>query len=146
MITWWTHSRMARNVLVDTSAIYAFVSSGDRFHAQSREIYSELLERGDLLYTTSYVLVESSALIHRRLGFEPLMAFMESIQGVWEILWIYQSTHEQIWDRMKSREGSRLSLVDWSVVVSAEETRSTIFAFDSDFAQEGLTVIPAQTH
>ena len=146
MITWWTHSRMARNVLVDTSAIYAFVSSGDRFHTQSREIYSELLERGDLLYTTSYVLVESSALIHRRLGFEPLMAFMESIQGVWETLWIYQSTHEQIWDRMKSRRGSRLSLVDWSVVVSAEETRSTIFAFDSDFAQEGLTVIPTQTH
>ena len=74
------------------------------------------------------------------------MAFIESIQGVWEILWIYQSTHEQIWDRMKSRGGSRLSLVDWSVVVSAEETRSTIFAFDSDFSQEGLTVIPAQTH
>ena len=42
---------MARNVLVDTSAIYAFVSSGDRFHTQSREIYSELLDRGDLLYT-----------------------------------------------------------------------------------------------
>ena len=136
---------MARNVLVDTSAIYAFVSSGDRFYTQSREIYSELLERGDLLYTTSYVLVESSALIHRRLGFEPLKAFIESIQGVWEILWIGPSTHEQIWDRMKSRGGSGLSLVDWSVVVSAEETRSTIFAFDPDFAQEGLTVIPAQS-
>ena len=54
---------MARNVLVDTSAIYAFVSSGDRFHTQSREIYSELLDRGDLLYTTSYVLESQPATI-----------------------------------------------------------------------------------
>ena len=146
MITWWTHSRMARNILVDTSAIYAFVSAGDRYHTQSREVYSELLERGDQLYTTSYVLVESSALIHRRLGFEALRAFIESIQGGWEILWVYESAHEQIWDRMKAQGGSRLSLVDWSVVISAEETRATIFAFDSDFSQEGLTVIPAQSH
>lgn len=66
---------MVRNILVDTSAIFAIVSPGDRFHTQARDIYLELLERGDQLYTTSYVLVESSALIHRRLGFEPLRTF-----------------------------------------------------------------------
>ncbi len=135
---------MARNILVDTSAIYAIVSLSDRFHAQAREIYSELLERGDRLYITSYVLVESSALIHRRLGSESLRAFIESIQGIWETLWIYQSTHEQLWNRMRAQGDSRLSLVDWSVIVSAENTRSTIFTFDSDFAQKGLTVIPVQ--
>ena len=112
---------MVRNVLVDTSAIYAFVSPDDRFHDQSKEVYTELLERGDQLYTTSYVLVESSALIQRRLGFESLKAFIDSIQGVWEILWIYQSAHEQIWKRMMARGGSRLSLVDWSAVVSAQK-------------------------
>ncbi len=134
---------MVRNILVDTSAIYAFISQSDQFHTQSRETYSEILERGDRLYTTSYVLVEFTALIHRRLGFEPLRAFMESIHGVWETLWIGQSTHGQIWDRMKARGDGRLSLVDWSVIVMAEETRSTIFTFDSDFVREGLTVVPA---
>ena len=49
----------------------------------------------------------------------------------------------QIWDRMKARGDGRLSLVDWSVIVMAEETRSTIFTFDSDFVREGLTVVPA---
>ena len=44
---------------------------------------------------------------------------------------------------MRTRGGARLSLVDWSVIVSSEMTRSAIFAFDSDFSQEGLTVIPA---
>ena len=137
---------MVRNVLIDTSAIYGIVSIGDRFHSQSREIYSELLERGDRLYVTSYVLVESAALIHRRLGFKTLREFMESIEGVWETLWIYQSTHEQIWNRMRDYGDSRLSLVDWSVIISAEVTRSAIFTFDSDFAQQGLTVIPALAH
>ena len=134
---------MVRNILIDTSAILAIVSPGDRFHTQSREIYSELVERGDQLYTNSYVLVESSALIHRRLGFEPLLAFIQSIRGIWATIWIDRFTHEEIWDRMRTRGGARLSLVDWSVIVSSEMTRSAIFAFDSDFSQEGLTVIPA---
>ena len=133
---------MARNILIDTSAIFAIVSPGDRFHSQSRGIYSELLERGDQLFTTSYVLVESSALIHQRLGFEPLRAFIQSIRGVWETILIDRSTHEEIWTRMRTRDGARLSLVDWSVIVSSERTRSAIFAFDSDFYLEGLTVIP----
>ena len=38
---------MVRNILVDTSAIYAFISQSDQFHTQSRETYSEILERGD---------------------------------------------------------------------------------------------------
>ena len=134
---------MVRNILVDTSAIFAIVSPGDRFHTQARDIYLELLERGDQLYTTSYVLVESSALIHRRLGFEPLRTFIQSIRGAWETIWIERSTHEEIWNRMISRGNARLSLVDWSVIVSSERTRSVIFAFDSDFSQEGLAVIPA---
>ena len=134
---------MARNILVDTSAIFALVSPDDRFHTQSRDTFSELVERGDQLYTTSYVLVESSALIHQRLGFEVLRTFIQSVQGVWETVWIDQSTHEEIWDRMRAKDGVRLSLVDWSVIVSAERTRSAIFAFDSDFSLEGLEVIPA---
>ena len=134
---------MVRNILVDTSAIFALLSPDDRFHAQSRDIFSELVERGDQLYTTSYVLVESSALIHRRLGFEVLRLFIQSMHGVWETIWIDRSTHEEIWTRMRAKDGVRLSLVDWSVVVSAERTRSAIFAFDSDFSLEGLEVIPA---
>ncbi len=134
---------MDRNILVDTSAIFALVSPEDKFHAEAQDTFSELVERGDQLYTTSYVLVESSALIHRRLGFEVLRTFIQSIQGVWETIWIDRSTHEEIWNRMRSRDGTRLSLVDWSVIVGSEKTRSAIFAFDSDFSTEGLRVIPA---
>ena len=133
---------MARNVLIDTSAIYAIVSPSDRFHAEASELYSELLERGDRLHTTSYVLLESAALIQRRLGFDRLKMFIESIEGVWQMLWVYPGTHDQIWGRMKAEGNHRLSLVDWSLIVSAETTQSTIFSFDSDFIQRGLRVVP----
>ena len=135
---------MARNIVVDTSAILALASQDDAFHEQARATHLELLEQDDRLFTNSYVLVESSALIHRRLGFEPLREFIRSIQGVWEILWIDRSTHERIWSRMIVQGGARLSLVDHSVILSAADARAAIFTFDSDFVREGLTVVPAQ--
>jgi predicted nucleic acid-binding protein len=138
--------RMVRSVLVDTSAIFAIISAEDRFHTRAEAIYGELLEWGDRLHTTSYVLVEASALVHHRIGFEPLREFIQSIQGLWDIFWVDRVTHEEAWSRMVRRGGGRINFVDWSTIVVAESTRSTIFTFDSDFAQEGLTVIPALQH
>jgi len=139
---WWTLLRMARRILIDTSAIFAIISSTDDFHHQARNTYTDLLDSGEELYATSYILVEASALIHRRLGFEPLRTFIQSIQGVWNILWIDRGIHEEAWKRMAERGGSRLSFVDWSAIVAAEDARLTIFAFDEDFSQEGLVTIP----
>ena len=77
------------------------------------------------------------------MGFEPLKAFIRSIQDVWDIYWVDRITHEEAWNRMTTRGGSRISFVDWSTIVVAENTRSMIFAFDQDFYREGLNVIPA---
>jgi predicted nucleic acid-binding protein len=133
---------MARRLLVDTSAIFAIISSTDQFHSRARDTYTDLLDRGDQLYTTSYILVETSALVHRRLGFQALQAFVQSIQGVWDIFWVDRATHEEAWKRMLERNGARLSFVDWSTIVAAENARAVIFTFDQDFQQEGLIVIP----
>ena len=135
---------MARNIVVDTSSNSCPGFPRRCVHEQARATHLELLEQDDRLFTNSYVLVESSALIHRRLGFEPLREFIRSIQGVWEILWIDRSTHERIWSRMIVQGGARLSLVDHSVILSAADARAAIFTFDSDFVREGLTVVPAQ--
>ena len=135
---------MDREIIIDTSAIFAFLDPDDLFHAQATETYYNLLSNGDRLFTNSYVLVESSALIHRRMGFAALRSFLDSVHGRWDIQWITRSAHDAIWQRMSASGGSRLSFVDWSVIVMAEQTRSAIFTFDSDFASEGLTVIPAR--
>jgi predicted nucleic acid-binding protein len=135
---------MARRILVDTSAIFAIISQADEFHSRASSIYTNLLDRGDRLSTTSYILVETSALVHRRWGFEPLKTFMQPVQNVWDILWLDRVIHEEAWNRMVRREGSQLSFVDWPTIVVAENSRSAIFAFDQDFQKEGLTVIPHQ--
>ena len=135
---------MDRDIIIDTSAIFAHLDPNDLFHARATETYYSLLSDGDRLSTNSYVLVESSALIHRRMGFAALSSFLDSVQGLWEIRWIDRRMHDAIWQRMSASGGSRLSLVDWSVIVMAEQTRAAVFTFDSDFVNEGLTVIPAR--
>ena len=132
------------NIVADTSAILALISPTDQFHLQASEVYRDLLHQGDRILINSYVLAEAASLIHRRLGFDYLQSFIRSIYGGWETRWIDRIAHDEIWSRMESRGGARLSLVDWSVIVTAESTRSAIFTFDSDFALEGLTVIPGQ--
>ncbi len=133
---------MDREFIVDTSAIFAYLDPNDLFHVEAREIYHEFLEQGDRLLANSYVLIESAALIHRRLGFGLLQEFFQSIYERWEIQWIDRRMHDAIWQRMSASSGSRLSLVDWSVIVMAKQTGAAVFTFDSDFAGEGLTVIP----
>ena len=134
-------STMGRMVLIDTSAIFAIISPLDHFHERAAATYSDLLDRGDSLHITSYILVETAALAQRRLGFEPLKKFVQSIQGVIDIYWIDRVAHEEAWRRMVQHGGGRISLVDWSTIVVAEQTRSIIFAFDQDFSSQGLQVI-----
>lgn len=133
---------MPKTIILDTSAIYALISSSDRFHAEANVVYADLVDGGDDLRTTSYILVEVAALVHRRLGFQPLREFVDSIPGVLDVMWIDRVTHEEAWRRMVGRGGAQLSFVDWSTVVAAENTRSTIFTFDRDFTREGLSVVP----
>ena len=133
---------MGRRVLIDTSAIFAIISPLDRFHDRAAATYGNLLDQGDRLYITSYIIVETAALVQRRLGFETLRTFIQSIQGIIDILWIDRVSHEEAWRRMMERGGTRISLVDWSTIVVAEQTRAAIFAFDQDFASQGVPVLP----
>lgn len=141
MITWRMLYSMARQVLVDTSAIFAIISPLDQFHERAAATYTDLLDQGDSLYLTSYVLVETAALVQRRLGFEPLKLFVQAMQGNMDVIWIDRLAHEEAWRRMVQQGGNRISLVDWSTVVVAEQTRSIIFAFDQDFSTLGLQVL-----
>ena len=132
---------MNDRVLVDTSAFYALVSSGDEFHQQASATYADLLDRRVSLYTTSYVLVECMALVHRRLGFSTLQVFVNSIRDFVTVLWVDANNHWSSWDAMNERQGTRLSFVDWTTLMMAKLLDAKVFAFDDDFALEGLDVL-----
>ena len=130
-------------VVVDTSAFYALVSSTDAFHIEAKSSYGRLLDWEWELWTTSYILVEMSALAHHRLGFEPLKTFMETVMsGIVHVLWVENTIHSEAWRRMVRRQGREFSLVDWTTMVVAERLQASVFTFDRGFRQEGMLVFP----
>jgi len=130
-------------VVQDTSAFYALVSSTDAFHFEAKSSYERLLDWEWELWTTSYILVEMSALTYHRLGFEPLKTFMETIvSGIVHVLWIENTIHSEAWRRMMRRQGREFSLVDWTTMVVAERLRASVLTFDQGFRQEGIRIFP----
>ncbi len=129
-------------VLLDTSALYALISSSDDYHTQAEEEYRSLLAAETELWVTSYVLVEFSALVHHRLGFVPLRVFMESTHDVHDTVWVDSELHTEAWNELLARSGSGLNFVDWTTAVSARRLGAHVFTFDSGFTREGVSVIP----
>ena len=130
-------------MLIDTSALYALRSESDLFHRQADAVYRLLESSTQELSTTSYALVETVALLHRRLGFDVVLEFSEWLrESNIEVIWIDERMHEAAWERFMERRGSGLSFVDWTIVVASREISAAVFTFDSDFADEGLAVIP----
>lgn len=129
------------HVLLDTSALYALISRTDEFHPRAQATYQDLLAGGARLWITSYVLVEFGALVHHRLGFEPIRSFVEATQDVYETLWIDSELHSQAWVQFETRKGEGLNFVDWTTLMSARRIGATIFTFDSGFDREGAEVV-----
>ena len=136
--------QFTKRIVVDTPAFYALVSSTDSSHAQARSSYERLLDWEWEIWTTSYILVETSNLIHLRLGFEPLKTFLETALRFTQILWIEESILREAWKRMTERHGQEFDLIDWTTIVAAEKLRASIFTFQEDFRKEGIRIFPHQ--
>ena len=65
-------------MLINTSALYAHLSQIPTcFHLRASDAYQRLKDTNPELWLTSYTLVETVALLHRRLGFEVVSEFSE---------------------------------------------------------------------
>ena len=133
---------MNDRVLIDTSAFYAIVSDADIFHQRAVHTYIWLIDRRAELYTTSYILLEATALIHRRLGFQTLTNFMDVVRDDVNVLWVDRRAHWRGWELLRERTGRALSFVDCVTIVVAQSLNTKLFAFDEDFSREGLPVLP----
>ena len=130
---------------VDSSAFYAYLDARDGHHPSARIALPELIEARDDLVTHNYVVVESAALIQRRLGAEAVRVFIDDILPAVRIHWIGESTHRLATAAMVASLNRGVSLVDWtSFVVIRELGIDRAFAFDADFEAQGLQVIPAR--
>jgi len=130
-------------IFVDTSALYALMDADDQHHARARDAWVEWLEQPVQFLTTNYVLLESIALIQRRIGMEAARQFEEELAPVLLVHWVDAELHH-IASRMMLAVGRRdLSLVDCTnIELMRHLGHQAIFAFDRHYAEQGLTVLP----
>ncbi len=129
-------------VMFDTSALYALRAETDLFHLRTSVAYRQLMDQHHELWTTSYALVETVALLHRRLGFGVVSEFSEWRESNLRVFWIDGRLHDEAWGRFMAAKGLGLSFVDWTIVIAAREMSAPVFTFDGGFANEGLAVLP----
>lgn len=95
------------------------------------------------MWTTSYTLVETVALLHSRLGFEVVSAFSEWLRraGV-QVFWIGDRVHEAAWNQYTANAGRGMSFVDWTTAVVSGQMGAPVFTFDRGFTDQGFSAVP----
>ena len=129
-------------VFIDTSAVLALLNPNDLHHDRAQRGFAELRSAEAPLVTTSFVLVETYALLGRRMGLEAVRAFRQGLAPLIEVVWVDQELHESGLDLLFEQNRRHLSLVDTvSFVVIRQRRVDRVFAFDRHFYQEGLSRI-----
>lgn len=138
---------MTSTVFVDTSAIYAVLDADDRLHGSAAAGWGRLLdgvEAGELdAITHGSVLVETSALVQRRLGMEALRALHVDLAPVIGVRWVDEQLHERAVAALLAAGTRDISLVDWtSFELMREMGVREALAFDDDFVAQWFDLFP----
>ena len=130
------------NIFVDTSALLAVLDRSDERHGGARRTWETLLDGTHTLLCHNYVLVETSAVLTRRIGIEAVRVFEADIRPVLRLVWVTPEIHEAAVAAQLAARRRALSLVD---CVSFEVMRRTglrsAFAFDPHFREFGYDTV-----
>jgi predicted nucleic acid-binding protein len=128
-------------VFVDTSALLALLVGSDEAHEEAKEGFGRLRAERASLVTSSYVLVETYALLQSRIGIGAVRIFREAFAPLLDVLWVDEAAHERALDELLLRDTRKLSLVDSTSFVLMRANRvDRAFAFDGHFREEGYTL------
>lgn len=130
-------------VFVDTSALLAFLDADDESHPEAVSHWNRLLDgiaAGEFRGVTHYgVVLETSALVQRRLGMDALERLHGVLFGPLAVEWVDEVLHSRATVAMLAARHRRVSLVDWaSFELMRERGIDYALAFDSDFAERGF--------
>jgi predicted nucleic acid-binding protein len=129
-------------VFADTSALLALLNAKDEHHARAQRAFGNLRARRASLVSTSCVLVETYALIGRRLGLDAVRRFRADFAPLIEVVWVDEALHNAGLDLLLVRRTRQLSLVDAvSFVTMRQGNVAEAFAFDPHFEQEGFSSV-----
>jgi predicted nucleic acid-binding protein len=131
------------STFVDTSGLLALLDADERRHPEAATAWRALLEQDEPLVATSYVLVETYALVQRRLGIEAVRALTQDFAPLLSIEWVDEVTHGAAVAAMLTAARRDLSLVDCaSFVVMRRRGLTRAFTLDADFIGQGFEATP----
>lgn len=129
-------------VFADTSGLLAALNAKDDNHARAQRAFARLRARQAPLVSTSFVLVETYALVGRRLGLDAVRSFRADFAPLLEVVWVDDTLHNAGLDLLLERRQRLLSLVDAvSFVTMRQRSMEEAFAFDPHFEREGFSLV-----
>jgi predicted nucleic acid-binding protein len=127
---------------VDSSALYGLLSAEDP-NNKAAAAWFRSVNRDPSVVTHNYVVVETTALLQRRLGPGAVRAFLEYLLSPIEVLFVDEQLHRLATSAFLAAVRRRPSLVDWvSFELMRREGIRRAFAFDRDFRTQGFTMVP----
>ena len=127
-------------IFLDTSAIYALADANDLRHSEAKDMFNLAFDNDEDILIHNYVIIESAALLQRRLGLYVALQFLDQIASI-QTHWIDAEDHSQAVTLLQGRDNRGLSLVDCaSFVVMRRYGVMQAIAFDVDFEHEGFSI------
>ena len=132
------------SLFVDTSALLAFLDADEPRHGDVIDTLDRSVSEARPLVTSNYVLVESFALVQRRLGLEPLRALSDILVPMIRPIWVDEELHAAAVAALLAANRRRLSLVDCtSFELMRRHGLTDALALDDDFSHQGFRLLPA---
>ncbi len=129
-------------VFADTSGLLALVNAADENNGRAERAFAHLRAGHVPLMSTSFVLVETYALVGRRFGLDAVRSFRADFSPLLDVVRVDEALHDAGLDLFFERGKRLLSLVDAvSFVTMRQRNVAEAFAFDPHFEQEGFSLV-----
>ena len=131
------------NIFIDTSAFLAVLNANDHFHRTAKQSWDEILASDSILFSSNYVILETTALLQHRFGVEAVRLFVSDILPIIEITWVDEAIHMQGTSALLVANRRNLSLVDCiSFEIMRQIGLDAAFTLDVHFREQGFIVVP----
>jgi predicted nucleic acid-binding protein len=130
-------------IFIDTAAFLALLDTNDIYHERATKKWITLLDAGLVCVTNNYIVLESVAVIQKRLGLQAVQELDENILEHVQIEWVDEAQHAQALATVPVTNRRKLSLVDCTAFQTMRHRGiETAFTFDNHFQEEGFSVTP----
>ena len=131
------------SIYIDTSAFFAILDSGDKFHKESKDTFLRLIGDKEIFHSSNYIIIETMVLVQNRLGLDALRAFQDDIVPIINIHWVDERIHDIAVSSLLVARRKNISFIDYT---SFELMRllglKKVFTFDKHFEEQSFKLLP----